>query len=157
MGIHPAVKSNIDNQTFGHHDIMWAAREVERQGDGPIHVAHLLRGLAYARLFGQETLIDIWNVIGMNGMVRGENVNRFRQTNVTFIHVVNEAADWQDIERLMSILLIAQNDLSTDEFVKGFLDIHPFEDGNGRVASLLYNIKNGTTGAPVMLPDYYGE
>ena len=41
--------------------------------------------------------------------------------------------------------------------VKEFLDIHPFADGNGRVAFVLYNWLNGTLDNPVTLPYYYGD
>lgn len=39
-------------------------------------------------------------------------------------------------------------------WVKAFLDIHPFPDGNGRIASLLFNWGMGTLDEPFPLPYY---
>lgn len=44
-----------------------------------------------------------------------------------------------------------------DSLIKTFLDIHPFVDGNGRVASILRNIMIGKLDDPEPLPYYYGE
>jgi hypothetical protein len=61
------------------------------------------------------------------------------------------------IDRALDSLVWAHrhNNLTTDEFVKEFLNIHPFADGNGRVAFLLYNILNNTLHYPDPLPDYF--
>jgi fido (protein-threonine AMPylation protein) len=40
------------------------------------------------------------------------------------------------------------------EAVRSFLRIHPFTDGNGRVAFVLYNWLNHTLLAPAPLPDF---
>lgn len=46
---------------------------------------------------------------------------------------------------------------TTNELCKWLLDIHPWEDGNGRTTSLLYNWLRATLDQPVPLPFYYGE
>jgi fido (protein-threonine AMPylation protein) len=61
------------------------------------------------------------------------------------------------VPHLMERLLTFQDIATPDEFCKQFLDIHPFEDGNGRVASLLRNTLLRTLDTPDMLPFYYGE
>lgn len=45
----------------------------------------------------------------------------------------------------------------TEVVIKEFLEIHPFEDGNGRIASLLYNYLKGTLDDPIPLPYYFEQ
>lgn len=47
--------------------------------------------------------------------------------------------------------------LNADFFTREFLLIHPFADGNGRVASLMWNVINGTIADPEMMPYFFGE
>jgi len=44
-----------------------------------------------------------------------------------------------------------------DSLIKTLLDIHPFVDGNGRVASILRNLMIGSMDDPQPLPYYYGN
>ena len=43
------------------------------------------------------------------------------------------------------------------EWIRQFLVIHPFVDGNGRTALVLYNWLLGTLDDPQKYPDYFGE
>lgn len=47
--------------------------------------------------------------------------------------------------------------MNADFFTREFLLIHPFADGNGRVASLMWNVLNGTIASPEMMPYFFGE
>ncbi len=44
-----------------------------------------------------------------------------------------------------------------DEFIKAFLKCHPFIDGNGRMAFILYNWLKRTLAHPLDLPYYFGD
>lgn len=82
----------------------------------------------------------------------------YRNVPVFFMGTVTGAAPAERVFDLMESLIAAQDVLSVDEFVKGFLDIHPFEDGNGRTAFVLYNLKvDNDIESVVPLPYYYGQ
>jgi len=87
----------------------------------------------------------------------------YRRTPITFASG-GSASKAEDIPRQMQ-LLMASDLQETDplEFVRQFVRIHPFEDGNGRTASILYNyLKNPDAfidfKAPwYRLPNFFGE
>ena len=67
----------------------------------------------------------------------------YRETPVVFANG-NRGVSWMEIPRLMEQL--CKTDLywtNTKEFLIEFLKIHPFADGNGRTASILYNRQGG--------------
>ena len=81
-----------------------------------------------------------------------ESAGRYRTHNVRITGAVRSPPDWQKIIPEMDRLIheIAQNDRSVIEMTAyihhRFVAIHPFLDGNGRVARLLgnlYLIRNG--------------
>lgn len=100
------------------------------------------------------TVLDYLYVEKLGGLAEPDNKGRYRVSPVTFASG-GSAAKHQDVERLMFNLFEYGDQLSVDEFTKQFLWIHPFNDGNGRTAWLLYNWRNQTLNNPVRMPEYF--
>lgn len=83
--------------------------------------------------------------------------SKYRQTIVSFDHGAR-LATWSTIPEAMERLVAhapEESDFSAwSSWIHGFLMIHPFQDGNGRIASLLFNWGMGTLIEPFPLPYY---
>lgn len=80
----------------------------------------------------------------------------YRVTPVTFDNG-GSAVHWREVPDAMQRLFAHLDDETpAREFAKAFLDIHPYADGNGRVAFILYNWLYGTLRDPQPVPDFYG-
>lgn len=132
--------------------VNYCAAECERQHTSPVSVGHMFFAWYLADGFTgpvrESGIFLIENAVNDRALSFG-----YRRTAVSFASG-GRAADWQEVPRLMGNLLAAQDTLTPDEFAKEFLDIHPFEDGNGRTASLLWNYLRGTIQSPDMLPEF---
>jgi len=131
-----------------------AAIECERQHVGIERLWTLIRGYEYASSLSPAD-ITMGSIAILAGIVEPDNGGVYRKTPVTFANG-GTAANAADVVRLVSGLIVHGNDLTVDEWIKEFLWIHPFTDGNGRTAWVLYNFKNGTMNDPVALPDFFG-
>lgn len=140
---------------FPIHIVEFAATEVERQGDGPMDVPGMLRAWDWAR---DMIVVTHDYLFAMNSAIRGMDVIRYRTTPVRFASggsAANPAVVNDAMNRWMDFANSGEADITT-ELVKQFLDIHPFEDGNGRVAVLLWNYYHRTLNDPTPMPDFYG-
>lgn len=148
------VENFIDRMEFSTEEIRWCASEVERQGDGPMDVLHMIRALGYAKLMPEH--VEHVHLHSLSSLVRSQPVSRYRNTPVAFMSG-GAAADHRHVDRQMDILLENQDLMIPHQFVIRFLKIHPYEDGNGRVAALLLNLKLGkiNSGSLVPLPNYF--
>jgi hypothetical protein len=148
-----------DEVTKEIHD--WCTEEVRRQGDPPNYIPRMIQAWQYGILICNEwRCIDETDVHILGGLVKGIEGNtgpyqKYRQTPVSFANGTLALAP-DLIERQMWLLFLNQGVFNVEQWTKAFLDIHPFEDGNGRVASIMYNIKKGTILHPIHKPDYYG-
>ncbi len=75
-----------------------------------------------------------------------DNPGRYRTTNVRISGAIKSPSDWSKIVKLMDELIESINKskrhpIETASFLHhSFVEVHPFTDGNGRVARLLTNL-----------------
>jgi hypothetical protein len=130
-------------------------REAVRQRVDVDDLGRLLQGydmaLARAEVRRLPTLSDVQDLAGW---VDRLNSAGFRRVAVTF-DSGGHAADWRDVpsavERLFAVL---DEDTDPAEFVRALLAIHPWADGNGRVAFVVFNWLAGTLRDPQPLPEF---
>ena len=117
--------------------IKWACEEVDKQGESALSVP----GFLNAWDFAHTTPYPIQKTIKcLNARVCDSvRIATYRTTPVTFLNG-NTGAKADQIHRLMDQLCDSDLwDMDRQAFVLEFLKIHPFEDGNGRVAAILMN------------------
>jgi len=135
-----------------------AAAECVRQHVGLDGLRNLL--LAYDQVLDMrrqgDPIVTEYGVLSLAGTVQPSNGGRYRVTPATFINGGTAVAA-ERVPNLIAALVVHGGSLAPVEWVKEFLDIHPFTDGNGRTAWLLLNVLGGTLDAPVPLPDLYDE
>lgn len=129
-----------------------AVMECERQHVGLERLHTLLKGYEYAMKHEGEITYDF--LMTLAGIVEPDNHGRTRVTPVTFAQGVSSAANHSEVERLLDNLLNYGDEMPLMKWVKQFLWIHPFNDGNGRVAWILLNMRKDTMQHPVPLPDF---
>jgi hypothetical protein len=123
------------------------AAEVERQGDGPEHVTGLTEAIEYAvqarSIFMNPSATPVHRediIQRIAALVELQSdLMLFRRHPVTFLSG-GHACNWQSIYRNMDNLCDAVDDITDEQWIKEFLDIHPFADGNGRTAFVIWNV-----------------
>lgn len=155
---------------FSLQQVQFCANECERQRSGERSVARMAEALGYAIRFneryGELMVIGHTFTKGLARIIEPRS-DDYRKVPCYF-HGYEFAIAPELVDGAMHSLFINMVDnsrmtgaeppkMTTDEFVKEFLDIHPFQDGNGRTAAILYNLLNGTLGEPQPLPDYYAK
>ena len=141
---------------FSIEQIAWMGAEVERQKVGASAVAGMARGVELiAGLPPEDLTFDILkdiNTAVTMGTVKGD----FRDTPVVF-QKGGSSCSSSEIPNALENLFSAIPNLEAEDinmWTRHYLWIHPFEDGNGRTASILRNWLLGTLDAPSVLPDY---
>jgi hypothetical protein len=97
--------------------------------------------------------IEEANLSQMIAFVRNKVVN-YRSLPVMFANG-NEGLNPQFISRQVKLLVKNQKNMSPEEIYTYLIEIHPWDDGNGRVGELVYNFFNSTIADPVHPPQSY--
>lgn len=137
-----------------------AAAECVRQEATEIHdLTRLLRAYEVAVRMKNEAdprvgLLSM--ILVVSRIIDSKNESGYRMVPVTFQNG-GSSSNWRNIHDHM-IRLFKESEIwkREDAYIatRSFLLIHPFRDGNGRTAWILYNWLNGTLDDPVPLPDF---
>lgn len=138
--------------------VLYFCSEVERQGDTPKYVYHMAQAYRYLKGLSDLPLLT-HHILKLGGLVQGLDDQATWRNVPAYFDGYNFAMAANLIPSAMKTLLenCPTDHEMVDSWIKQFLDIHPFVDGNGRCASLLRNFFMGTLDTPVTLPYYYGE
>lgn len=145
--------------------VSWLALECERQRSGERSVSWMARAWLYAlgrargRAAGRHGVgqgpseITLPHVLTLGSLVEPQkNALGVRRVRVWVGR--DEKLAPERVAVALEELLACQGGLSPEEFYARYEDVHPFEDGNGRTGSLLYNWLRGTLDAPEHPPDW---
>lgn len=150
--------------TYNIPDLEWCAQQVQKQDATPMHVVYMVKALEYVRSCSTkrieltEQLVYDINYIVLHGCLYSDPMEVFfyyRRHPVTIDNI--SLTDWRLIPNAMKQLCpFPQEHFKqyASKWVYWFLQAHPFSDGNGRTAVLIYNWMNGTLDNLVDLPEY---
>ena len=156
MGIRTRHITN-QNITKTSSVLLYAVKESERQHTDAGGPKRMVEAWEYLKDLDELYLDD---VVALGTILEPQNNGKFRSVPVTFNQESKPALAPELVERQIILWfnnVFISEDYNIDEKMKMFLDIHPFLDGNGRVASLLYNYLNKSLDQPLPLPYYYGN
>lgn len=136
------------------------AIECDRQHVGEAHRGFLFD--AYSRAYAHyqlgEVLPTAEAVLELAGILEPDNYGRLRTTPVTFQNGGGSTAPSQ-VAHAYGVLFEGLPAMAEEPYVhqwmREFLYVHPFTDGNGRTAWLLLNWILGRWENPMELPEYF--
>lgn len=167
--------------------VRFCAIECRLQMSGELSVSHMVDAWLYAQdvagykqgIAGPQykylpTLDDVQYI----GSLVEPNVNYgpgFRKVDVRVGYDIK--APWQHVPVLMANLMEDLREFGTpglkevtnsaypddyglltpEKFTRYYLEIHPWQDGNGRSSTILFNWLNGTLDNPVWAPNFWND
>lgn len=141
---------------FSIDQIAWMGLEVERQKAGASAVVGIARAVELIyNIDEKDFTFDVLTEMNAHvtmGMVR----DGFRDTPVVFQNG-GSSSSASEIPNALENLFSAIPTLEREDvnmWIRHYLWVHPFEDGNGRTASILRNWLLQTLDNPTPLPDY---
>lgn len=143
--------------------VAYCTQEVTRQGHDPTTLGGLWRitWMLHAWCEALEAIkrgdpltipmVEMWGQ-----MIEPDfNAEGFRRCEVTVGG--QRCPPAASVGRLLTTLFEQRAVLPPWEFYRGFLEIHPFRDGNGRTSKIVVNWLNGTLLQPIFPPsDFWG-
>jgi hypothetical protein len=129
-------------------------KECERQHVGLDRLGRLIEGVAYAQQ-RSDRLPQEGDVLHLAGLIEPTTAGIYRRTPVV-VNSGGHATGWRDVpEATARLFAYLDEDSDPVEVTRAFLAIHPFIDGNGRVAFILLNWLGHSLDDPAPLPDLF--
>lgn len=133
----------------------WAAAECRRQRSGEISVAWMLEGWLYAHRHRNHAP-QMRDILALGSIVEPRTNRAGRRRDEVYVGG-ERMLPWEKVQVTLERLLDAWDDLGPVDWFRGYEEIHPFADGNGRTGAILLNWHQHTLRTPIDAPDLWNS